>query len=74
METVLEVVRNSLSTDTDEVPTEPLTHATPPSQAIQGERLFLEDVDLNWDYHEEQVFDDTGQGAGIEGDLEAEDG
>ena len=36
METVLEVVRNSISIDTNEVSTEPLTHATPPSQAIQG--------------------------------------
>ena len=71
METVLEVIRDSISSN--EVPAEPLDHSMPPPQAIQDERLFLEDDDQNWDYHEEQVFDDGGEGAGIEGDLEAED-
>ena len=71
METVLEVIRDSISSEG--VPTETLTHATPPSQVIRGEeRLFLEDDGPNWDYHEEQIFDDGGEGAGTEGDLEAE--
>ena len=72
METVLEVIRNSISSDG--VPAEPLNHITLPPQTTQEERLFLEDDDQNWDYHEEHVFDDSGEGAGIEGDLEAEDG
>ena len=72
METVLEVIRDSISSD--RLPAEPLNHFMPPLQTIQDERLFLEDDDQNWDYHEEQTFDDSGEGAGIEGDLEAEDG
>ena len=73
MEAVLDVIRDSISSES-RVPAdsaEPLTCITP--RGIQGERLFLDDDDPNWEYHEEQVFDDGGEGAGIEGDLEAED-
>ena len=71
MGAVLEVIRDSISSD--RVPAEPLTRLTP-AQEIQGERLFLEGDDPSWYYHEEQVFDDGGDGVGIEGDLEAEEG
>jgi hypothetical protein len=71
METVLEVIRDSITSN--EVPAESSDQVVPPPQAIQGERLFLEDDDQNLDYHEEQIFDDTGEGAGIEGDLETAD-
>jgi hypothetical protein len=71
MEAVLEVVRDSISTHG--VSVELHTNATPPLQPMQEERLFLEEDELNWDYREEQAFDDAGEGAGIEGDLEAED-
>jgi len=71
METVLEVIRDSISSD--RVPAESLTRITPVPQGIQEERLFLEGDDPDWDYHQGQVFDDGGEGAGIEGDLEAED-
>ena len=67
METVLNVVRNSISAD--KVPAELPAHAKLPPQALQEERLFLED-DIDWEYHGEQIFDDTGEGAGVEGDLE----
>ena len=70
MGAVLEVIRDSISSDG--APVEPLACTTHP-QGTQGEGLFLEDDDPNWYYHEEQVFDDGGDGAGIEGDLEAED-
>ena len=50
----------------------------PRHTAVAGnprERLFLEDDDLNRNYHEEQAFDDvTANWVGIEGDFEAEDG
>ena len=68
METVLEVIRDALPADG--VPAERLTRA---AEGIQEERLFLEDDDPSRDDHEEQVFDDGGEGAGVEGDLEAED-
>ena len=73
METVLEVIRDSISSDG--VLVEPPTHVTLPPQATQEETLFSfpEDDDPNWRYHEEQGFDDGGEGAGIEGDLETED-
>jgi len=71
METVLEVIRDSVSTDG--FPVELSAHVTPPPQAIQEERLFLEDDDPNWDHREGEAFDDGGEGAGVEGDLEAED-
>jgi len=71
METVLEVIRDSISFH--RIPAESLTRITPPSQAIQEEMLFLEGDDPDWDYHQGQAFDDGGEGAGIEGDLEAED-
>jgi len=71
MDTVLNIVRNSISTDG--VPVELPTNFTPPPQPMQEERLFLEEDYPNWDYQEEQVFDNVGEGAGIEGDLEAED-
>jgi hypothetical protein len=69
METVLEVIRASISSDGVPAEREPLTRVTP----LQEERLFFEDDDPNWEHHEEQVFDDRGEGAGIEGDLEAGD-
>jgi hypothetical protein len=72
MDAVLGVIRDSISADG--VPAESSTHAAPPSpQAMSEEKLFLEEDDITWDYHDEQLFDDTGEGAGIEGDLEAED-
>ena len=73
IDTVLEVIRNAISADG--IPAEPPTTVTTtlPPPAIQEERLFLEDDDINWAYHEEPLFDDTGDGAGIEGDLELED-
>lgn len=71
METVLEVIRNSVSSDG--FPTKPLIPVTPPPQEIQAERLFFEDDDPNWGYHEEHMFDDGGEGVGTEGDPEAEE-
>lgn len=71
METVLDLVRDSISTDG--VSVELPTNFTLPPQLMQEESLFLKEDDLNWAYQEEQVFDDVGEGAGIEGDLEAED-
>jgi hypothetical protein len=70
MEAVLRVIRDSISDGG--VPAEPSTPVAPLPQATQ-EMLFLEDDDQNWDYHPEHFFDDGGEGAGIEGDLEAED-
>lgn len=71
METVLEVIRDSVSSDgfLAELP----THVASPPQSTQEERLFLEDDDTNWDSRQEEVFDDGGEGAGVEGDLEAEE-
>ena len=71
MDTVLEVIHESISSGG--VPAAPPTRAMPPLRVIQEERLFIEDDDPNWDYHDGQVFDDDGEGVGIEGDLEAED-
>lgn len=73
IDTVLEVIRNAISADG--IPAEPPASvtATLPPPAIQEERLFLEEDDISWAYHEEPLFDDTGDGAGIEGDLELED-
>ena len=68
METVLEVIRDAIPTDGAQG--ERLTRA---ADGIQEERLFLEDDDPSRDDHEEEVFDDGGEGVGIEGDLEAED-
>jgi hypothetical protein len=70
MDTVLEVIHESISSDG--VPATLPTRAMPSPQVIQQERLFIEDDDPNWSYHE-QVFDDNGEGTGIEGDLEEED-
>jgi len=69
METVLEVIRDSISSDG----LQPPIPVAPPPHGIQEEGLFLEDDDPDWGYQEEQTFDDGGEGAGIEGDLEAED-
>lgn len=71
METVLDVIRDSISTEG--VSVELLTNLTPPPQPVQEQRLFLEEDDLNWDYREEHIFDDVGEGTGVEGDLEVED-
>ena len=71
METVLEVIRDSISSDG--VLAEPLTHIEPSPHTTQEERLFLEDDDPGWEHSEQHVFDDGGEGAGIDGDLEAED-
>jgi len=72
METVLEVIRDSISSDGLQLAEPPIPVASPP-QGVQEEGLFLEDDDPGWGYHKEQAFDDRGEGAGIEGDLEAED-
>ena len=69
IDAVLEVIRNAISAA--EPPTS--VTATLPPPAMQEERLFLEDDDINWAYNEEPLFDDTGEGAGIEGDLELEE-
>ena len=73
MDAVLGVIRDSISTDGALAKSS--THAAlpPPSEGMLEERLFLEEDDLTWEYHEEPIFDDGGEGAGIEGDLEAED-
>ena len=71
MDTVLAVIRDSIPHNG--APAESTIRTTPPPQVTRGEGLFLEDDDPNWDYHEEQVFDDGGEGTGIEGDLEADD-
>lgn len=71
MDSVLEVIHGSISSEG--VPAAPPTRAMPSLQVVQEERLFIEDDDPGWNYHEEQAFDDHGEGAGIEGDLE-EDG
>ena len=63
METVLEVVRNSFyrrQRGSDRTP-------NPRHITVAGnprERLFLEDDDLNWDYHEEQVSTTRAKGRG----------
>lgn len=71
MDTVLEVIHESISSDG--VPAALPTGAMPSLQVIQEERLFIEDDDPGWNHQEEQVFDDNGEGAGIEGDLEEGD-
>lgn len=71
MGAVLDVVRDSILTDG--VSVELSSNDTLPPQPMQDERLFLEEDDLTWGYQEEQVFDDAGEGAGTEGDLEGED-
>lgn len=71
METVLNAVRDSISTSG--ISATLLTNVPQPPQQMQEERLFLEEDGSNWGFQEEQVFDDVGEGAGIEGDLEAED-
>ena len=71
MEAVLEVVRDSISTQGVSAALQVNDKRSP--QPMQEERLFLEEEDLNWDYQEEQTLDDAGEGAGIEGDLEAEE-
>lgn len=71
MEAVLEVIRDSISTGGVSVGLP--TNVTLLPKPMPEERLFLEEDDINWDYPGEQAFDDAGEGAGIEGDLEAED-
>lgn len=71
MGAVLDVIRNAISTDG--APLAFPTNLAPVPQPVQEERLFLVDDDLSWDYQDEPVFDDVGEGAGIEGDLEAEE-
>ena len=71
MESVLEVIRDSIASDGLQLAEPPIPVGSP--QGIQEGGLFLEDDDPGWGYHEEQTFDDGGEGAGIEGDLEAEE-
>lgn len=69
MDSVLDIVRHSLSDDAMQVESN-LPGATGATEGRQEERLFLED-DNTWDYDANEVeFDDVGQGAGVEGDLE----
>jgi hypothetical protein len=65
---VLEVIQGSLTSA-------PQT-STGPSSAVAGDEDVVyapEDDGERWDNDEEQVFDDVGEGAGIEGDLDMED-
>lgn len=67
MDSVLDIVRHSLTDDTMQIESSlpVIAHAVEEPQ----ERLFLEDT--TWDYDANEVeFDDVGQGAGVEGDLE----
>lgn len=70
MDKVLDVVRNSLSEDAMQVET---TTPTNGEVEVYEERLFLEE-DEPWDQDANDVeFDDIGEGAGVEGDLEADE-
>jgi hypothetical protein len=72
MDRVLSVVRNSLSHGA--VSADPVTIPTVNEGVeVYEERLFLDD-DQTWEYDATDVlFDDTGQGAGVEGDLEEDE-
>jgi hypothetical protein len=65
---VLEVIQGSLISA-------PQTSTGPSSAAAGDEDVVYapEDDGERWDNDEEQVFDDVGEGAGIEGDLDMED-
>ena len=67
---VLEVVRSSL---TEPVPAAPPVDLTNDPSAPAGDDPHPDDA--TWeDYHaNDVVFDDTGEGAGIEGDLDVEE-
>ncbi|KZT64167.1 hypothetical protein DAEQUDRAFT_815165 [Daedalea quercina L-15889] len=82
MDDILETVRSSLS-----VPAAPLTNGvhgdrTGIGATNGGEIVYTEDAEMqqyveedgHWEYDaNEIVFDDTGEGAGVEGDLDVED-
>ena len=70
MDTILEDVRASLSAD-------PIPQSTP--KAVNGDASeYVFQAQENWDHdmdaeYEEAEFDDTGEGAGVEGDLDIDD-
>lgn len=68
MEDILQVVRTSLEST-------PVVHITAPSKSHTPEILVEPEQDV-WNIGEdanEMVFDDTGEGAGVEGDLDMEE-
>lgn len=81
MDDILETVKSSLS-----IPLTPLTNGIQgdarASAADGVEVVYTEDMEMQeyveedgaWEYDaNEMVFDDTGEGAGVEGDLDVED-
>ncbi|TFY57529.1 hypothetical protein EVJ58_g6967 [Rhodofomes roseus] len=82
MDDILETIRSSLSG-----PAAPLTNGVhgkgAGAGATNGEIVYTEDMEMqdyveedgNWEYdaNEDVMFDDTGEGAGVEGDLDVQD-
>lgn len=81
MDDILETVRSSLSASA--VPlTKGIQGGARESAAFGAEIVYTEDTEMQeyveedgtWEYDaNEVVFDDTGEGAGVEGDLDIED-
>lgn len=72
---MLETVRSSLS---DTKPAQPAANGAEDGDAAPEQFLYSEDAyaeeTLHWeDDANEVVFDDTGEGAGVEGDLDMDD-
>lgn len=74
MDEILSTVRASLT----EPQPAPTTNVSPDmvvesEQETPGAEVYVEDAE-GWEYDaNEVVFDDTGEGAGVEGDLDVED-
>ena len=67
---ILDVVRSSLR----EPPPPPLVADADPDAQTSQEEIYVDEA-VTWEEYEanQDEFDDTGEGAGIEGDLEADD-
>jgi len=70
MDDILELVKSSLS---EPVP-QPQTFDSFKANGVEIEDVFPDaDADADGDVDMEEQFDDTGEGAGIEGDLDVEE-
>lgn len=72
METILGLVSESVAESTAEAPAEPALVQVF-GEADQDGDVELQYPDEGWGEQDAEAFDDTGEGAGVEGDLEMDE-
>ncbi len=73
MDEILSTVRSSLTESKPATANQSQDMQVDPEQETPGAELYVEDAE-GWEYDANViVFDDTGEGAGVEGDLDVDD-